>query len=350
MKFFKKIFQFRLVIIIVMSTILSVLLGLGIQALTRHVSNTNTEIFQNGNITNAICKPSSNILPSDLEQISFEYGITKKSSSAQTGEYIGYIFKAKMGDIFSYKSKDNICVTVYTSDGNILIDKQPLKEGKYTVLISALSGSTTFDIEMNLSSLVSQAELSSTVKLVNQKQVKKSANSLFGHYSYSEANQGQLMIIGSYAQEPYQRFEYFDKEAGKFLMKLIYTARDEGIWIVPVSGFRDIEKQKLLFEQQIAKRGSEVAAAKVSAPAGYSEHHTGYAIDLTDGQFPKQDITNEFIKTEAYRWLTLHAKEFGFEMSFPQNNSDGVMFEPWHWRFIGNPDAINTFSNARLVN
>jgi D-alanyl-D-alanine carboxypeptidase len=202
---------------------------------------------------------------------------------------------------------------------------------------------------MELKMPVSQSKSLPSARAINQSQTTKSSNTFLGHYPYNEANQSRLTIIGSYAQEPYQRFEYFDKEAGKALMKLIYAARDEGVWIVPVSGFRDLEKQKLLFETQVEKKGSESAAAKVSAPSGYSEHHTGYAIDLSDGQFPKQDITNEFVNTKAYRWLTLHAKGFGFEMSFPQNNPDGVMFEPWHWRFIGNPDAINTFSNARSL-
>ena len=96
-------------------------------------------------------------------------------------------------------------------------------------------------------------------------------------------------------------------------MKLIYAARDEEVWIVPVSGFRTVTAQEKLFQRQIKKRGSSEAAAKLSAPPGYSEHHTGYAIDLTDGNFPRQDITSQFAETKAFRWLTLHAKEFGFE-------------------------------------
>ncbi|OCR02617.1 hypothetical protein BCD67_17880 [Oscillatoriales cyanobacterium USR001] len=167
-----------------------------------------------------------------------------------------------------------------------------------------------------------------------------------GHLYYPEATQNHLTLIASYAQQQYQRFEYLDQEAAKALMKLIYAARDEGVWIIPVSGFRDVKRQKLLFDEQIARLGSAEAAAKVSAPPGYSEHHTGYAVDLADGRFPKQDITNAFVDTDAYRWLSQHAKEYGFEMSFPLNNSQGVMFEPWHWRFIGSPRAATIFSKV----
>jgi len=166
-----------------------------------------------------------------------------------------------------------------------------------------------------------------------------------GHLPYSQAEQSQLMMIGSYAQKQHQRFEFMDIEAGKALMQLIYAARDEGVWIVPVSGFRTIEEQKKLFEAQIKRRGSEQAAASFSAPPGYSEHATGLAVDLTDGRFPKQDVTLEFEKTDAFRWLTRHAKEFGFQMSFPNNNSQGVSYEPWHWRFVGSPRAAQIFAS-----
>jgi len=354
MKFLKKIFRFQLnktslVITFIVAIIISALLGIGIQALVRSANNTNTETPQVRTTTDGICKNSSVNFTNNSEQILFNNGAIKKEGAINAGQYISYTFQAKTGEVFDYRTRDNICVAVYTSNKQFLIDPKPLKGGQYLVLISTPSGSTTFELEMELKMPVSQNKSLLSAKAVNQSQATKSSNTFLGHYPYNEANQSQLTIIGSYAQEPYQRFEYFDKEAGKALMKLIYSARDEGVWIVPVSGFRDLGKQKLLFEMQIEKKGSESAAAKVSAPSGYSEHHTGYAIDLTDGLFPKQDITNEFVNTKAYRWLTLHAKEFGFEMSFPQNNPDGVMFEPWHWRFIGNPDAMNTFANARSV-
>ena len=154
-----------------------------------------------------------------------------------------------------------------------------------------------------------------------------------------------MLIIASYATGEYQRFERLAPDASLALLKLIYTARDDGVWIVPVSGFRNISDQEKLFNAQIQRRGSPEAAAKLSAPPGYSEHHTGYAIDVTDGRFPKQDITYNFATTDAFKWLTIYAKEFGFEMSFPENNSQGVSYEPWHWRFVGSNEAKEIFKN-----
>ncbi|OUL30712.1 hypothetical protein BV372_21600 [Nostoc sp. T09] len=186
------------------------------------------------------------------------------------------------------------------------------------------------------------------VSKITQVQKKPTSNQLaYGHFPYTQANSNQMMLIGSYATGADQRFESLNTEAVQAFMKMTYAAREVGVWIIPVSGFRTIEQQEKLFQEQIKRRGSAKEAAKISAPAGYSEHHTGFALDLTDGKFPKKDITFEFENTDAYRWLTSHAKEFGFELSFPRNNKQGVSFEPWHWRYVGSSDAAAVFANAR---
>jgi len=166
-----------------------------------------------------------------------------------------------------------------------------------------------------------------------------------GHLAFLEGSSSQMLTVASYGPGEYQRFERLVPEAAFALMKLIYAARYEGVWIVPVSGFRNVADQEQLFKAQIQKLGSPEAAAKLSAPPGYSEHHTGYAVDLADGHFPKQDITYNFATTDTFKWLNLHAKEFGFELSFPENNAQGVSYEPWHWRFVGSSEAQVIFRN-----
>lgn len=196
-------------------------------------------------------------------------------------------------------------------------------------------------------SMSSSNSMTQSVKIDEEKQTSVKSKKAYGHFSYPQADFNQLITISSYATGEYQRYEYLTPEAGKALMKMVYAARDKGVWIVPVSGFRTITEQEKLFQRQIEKRGSPELAAKFSAPPGYSEHHTGYAIDLADGHFPKRDVTNQFATTKAFQWLTLHAKEFGFELSFPKNNSQGVSYEPWHWRFVGSPQASGIFANAK---
>lgn len=168
---------------------------------------------------------------------------------------------------------------------------------------------------------------------------------LLGHFPYKEGNFGQMLILGSYGSGDYQRFERLMPEAAFALMKLTSAARDEGVWIIPVSCFRNLQDQRKLFTDQIRRRGSREAAAKSSAPPGYSEHHTGYALDLADGHFPQQDVSLEFAKTEAFKWMDLRAKEFGFELSFPESNPQGINYEPWHWRFIGTPESSRIFNH-----
>ena len=192
------------------------------------------------------------------------------------------------------------------------------------------------------------AQTTPTVTKIQQTPV--SSSTFYGHFPYTQANPNQVITIASYATGQYQRFEFMAPEAAQAIMKMIYAAREQGVWIVPVSGFRTIEQQQKLFQEQIKRRRSAQEAAKVSAPPGYSEHHTGYAVDLADGNFPKQDITLKFESTDAYRWLNVHGKEFGFELSFYKNNPQGVSYEPWHWRYVGSKEAASIFAQARRVN
>ena len=89
--------------------------------------------------------------------------------------------------------------------------------------------------------------------------------------------------------------------------------------------------------------------AKVSAPPGYSEHSTGYAVDLGDGDDPATNLSESFEQTRAFRWLQDHAASYHFTLSFPALNPQGVSYEPWHWRFEGSADALRLFEPARRL-
>jgi D-alanyl-D-alanine carboxypeptidase len=76
---------------------------------------------------------------------------------------------------------------------------------------------------------------------------------------------------------------------------------------------------------------------------GHSEHHTGLAVDLGEEESPDCDVEPPFEKTRAFHWLQRNAMRFGFEMSYPFDNPQGAHYEPWHWRFIGTPQAKQIF-------
>ena len=157
-----------------------------------------------------------------------------------------------------------------------------------------------------------------------------------------------MVQIASYPEGRTQRTETLHPDAAKALLDMIAAARADGIWLVPASGFRTLAQQRTLFNAQVAKRKSPEAAAKISAPPGYSEHHTGYAVDLTDGSLAQnQDISPAFASTPAYQWLLKNAATYGFELSFPESNPQGISFEPWHWRYVGTRHARVTFGKDK---
>ncbi len=173
----------------------------------------------------------------------------------------------------------------------------------------------------------------------------------YGHFSYATQNPANMVQVASYPEGESQRSETMHLEAAKALMDMVAAARADGVWLVPASGFRTLAEQDALFNAQIAKTGSPEAAAKISAPPGYSEHHTGYAIDLTDGTLAQnQDITPAFEAAPAYQWLKNNAATYDFELSFPENNPQGVSFEPWHWRYVGSSNAEAVFDKNAAAN
>ncbi|WP_297085340.1 D-alanyl-D-alanine carboxypeptidase family protein [Thermoleptolyngbya sp. C42_A2020_037] len=190
---------------------------------------------------------------------------------------------------------------------------------------NASSGQGYQPIEAGLSAAMSQLSLTP-------------ADSLLGHIAYAEAPPDTLSPV-----LPNGSVLLRDAAAEHFLA-MVRAARAERVRLVPLSGFRSVEEQTYLFFTLKAKRSlSAQERAQVSAPPGYSEHHTGYAVDIGDGDRPDTDLEIDFDQTAAYRWLTANAARFGFELSFPKNNAQGVSYEPWHWRFVGDRHSLETF-------
>ncbi len=173
----------------------------------------------------------------------------------------------------------------------------------------------------------------------------QSPDSKLGHFPYPEAAATDLVEIGPYRQT--KRVVQLHRSAAEPLRQMIAAAQAASIELVPISGFRSLAYQATLFARSIEKRGSEAAAAVWVAPPGHSEHHTGLAVDLGEGPEPESDVEPSFGETASYRWLAENAARFGFEMSFPANNPQGVGCEPWHWRFVGTEEAERIFAPAR---
>ena len=99
--------------------------------------------------------------------------------------------------------------------------------------------------------------------------------------------------------------------------------------LVPISGFRSIQRQREIIQEKLATGEALSSILKQVAAPGFSEHHTGRALDI--GSDHTDDLSANFARTSAFRWLRIHAPRFGFHLSFPRKNPHGIVYEPWHW-------------------
>jgi D-alanyl-D-alanine carboxypeptidase len=170
----------------------------------------------------------------------------------------------------------------------------------------------------------------------------KNVDALLGHLTYPEAPESELEPISSDGRMKLR------KGAAQKYKEMTAAARRAGVILVPISGFRSVQQQEQVFFSIKAQRNqSAPERAAVSAPPGYSEHHTGYAVDIGDGAVPATNLNVNFEKTKAFEWLQANAGRFSFELSFPKDNPQGVSYEPWHWRYVGDRDSLETFYKAR---
>ena len=176
----------------------------------------------------------------------------------------------------------------------------------------------------------------------NVKKIVNNDLSILGHLPYKEISKEKLVLI-----EPNIEVHIDMSES---LLKMREDAIRDGIYLVFLSGYRSINLQKDIFYSLKSIR-NQIAAerARVSAPPGYSEHSTGFAIDIGDANNRETDFEVEFENTDAFNWLKKNAAKYHFKLSFNQNNKH-VDYEPWHWRYEGSIEALKVFeaSNRNL--
>ena len=166
---------------------------------------------------------------------------------------------------------------------------------------------------------------------------------LLGHFPYRE-----VAVADRVAVAPGLELHH---DAADALLAMQDAARIDGVNLVLLSGFRSLALQKQLFFGVKSERNQSARErARVSAPPGYSEHSTGYAVDLGDGAAPQANLSQSFGQTAAFAWLQANAARFHFVLSFPQGNAQGVNYEPWHWRFEGTAQALRVFEPAQRLN
>ena len=166
--------------------------------------------------------------------------------------------------------------------------------------------------------------------------------SLLGHLPYPEASEEELILFSPGI--------YVHKDIYDNFKEMQFKASQRGISLQLLSGYRSIDLQRDIFYQNKSIRNqTAIERSRDSAPPGYSEHSTGYAIDVGDGNYPNTHFEVEFEQTPAFKWMKRFASKYHFVLSFPPNNIQGVTYEPWHWRFEGTVNALREFEDANRI-
>lgn len=167
------------------------------------------------------------------------------------------------------------------------------------------------------------------------KSVQSMLDFLSVNVNYGEEHQLDLVpepaTLNFAGYDCYQRPLWMQHDAATAWNQMQRTALLDHIPLEAISGYRGHAYQFGIFKRKLARGQMVPEILKVNAAPGYSEHHSGRAIDIgTPGEPPAEE---SFENTAAFSWLTKHAPDFGFRLSYPRNNPHDINYEPWHWYF-----------------
>jgi len=140
----------------------------------------------------------------------------------------------------------------------------------------------------------------------------------------------RLVAVGP---DIYQRVQRLLPPAAAAWQAMAAAAAADGVELQLVSAFRPLDYQAGILRRKLDQGQAIDDILRVSAAPGYSEHHSGRAVDLTTPGYAV--LEEEFEHSAAFAWLGRRAPEFGFRMSYPRGNPYGVAYEPWHWAWQG---------------
>ena len=176
-----------------------------------------------------------------------------------------------------------------------------------------------------------------------------------GHYVQKSVSDWQLRLVNDWNVMPadYEAGVTFvaaghqqvDSRISEDLKAMLAAGAAYGIGVQ--SGYRSAEHQGVLYWRQVqyqrnagkAEEEAQRIAGTIVKRPGYSEHNTGLAVDLGgSGNFR---LEQDFEDTPAFDWLMEHCAEYGFILRFPEGKEDitGVIYEPWHYRYVGKEAA-----------
>lgn len=157
------------------------------------------------------------------------------------------------------------------------------------------------------------------------------ADDYAAQHSLSAVDEPASLVFAGF--DRYRRPLWLEDETAAAWRRLSAAAAEDGIAMHAISGFRGHAYQMGIFRRKLARGLSLAQILEVNAAPGFSEHHSGRAIDIgQDGEPPAEE---SFEHTQAFAWLSQHAAAFGFRLSYPRGNPHGISYEPWHWYHLG---------------
>jgi len=130
-------------------------------------------------------------------------------------------------------------------------------------------------------------------------------------------------------QDCFQRPQQASAACAKAWHRMQQAAAADEVTLQLVSAWRSYQQQAAIVRRKLAAGQSLNKILQVSAAPGFSEHHSGRALDLNTPDC--QPLETEFAHTAAYAWLRDNAAAYGFVESYPQHNHHQLAWEPWHW-------------------
>jgi len=139
-------------------------------------------------------------------------------------------------------------------------------------------------------------------------------------------------VLACVGLDAFGRNQWLAPRAATAWLRMRDAAARDGIALQLVSAFRSVAYQSGLFRRKLARGLAIDEILQVNAAPGYSEHHTGRAVDVgAPGYAPAEE---EFERSPAFAWLKRHAASHGFRLSYPRGNPHGITYEPWHWYYV----------------
>lgn len=125
------------------------------------------------------------------------------------------------------------------------------------------------------------------------------------------------------------------KEAAEALVALFAAAQEDGYELYVKSSYRSYQTQRTMYENRLARYNKDDG---VVARQGTSDHQTGLGVDVLNREWANREgMTPAFGDTAEARWMEEHCADFGFIIRYLPEKQEitGIIYEPWHLRYIG---------------